>query len=46
MNWENLDEVDFTNNPWSCDCDNQWFIDVLMPNIKNGTNQHYIQDVV
>lgn len=31
VKWEGLDRLDLGDNPWSCDCDNQWLVDVLMP---------------
>lgn len=40
--WENLEIVDFTYNPWSCDCDNQWLVDTLLPMLeeKNTTKEY------
>ncbi|XP_043502287.1 leucine-rich repeats and immunoglobulin-like domains protein 3 [Polistes fuscatus] len=32
--WDKLEELDLMNNEWSCDCDNQYLIDVLLP--KHG----------
>ncbi|RZC36938.1 LRR 8 domain containing protein, partial [Asbolus verrucosus] len=31
QNWSQLTDLDLTNNPWSCDCENQWLVDELMP---------------
>ncbi|XP_066599040.1 leucine-rich repeat neuronal protein 2-like [Prorops nasuta] len=32
--WDKLEEMDLTNNQWSCDCDNQYLIGKLLP--ENG----------
>ncbi|XP_072381559.1 CD180 antigen-like isoform X1 [Diabrotica undecimpunctata] len=29
--WDSLTELDIRDNPWTCDCENQWLIDDLMP---------------
>ncbi|XP_048004117.1 leucine-rich repeat neuronal protein 1-like [Leguminivora glycinivorella] len=29
--WNLLEAGDFTNNPYDCDCDSQWMLDVLIP---------------
>lgn len=31
VKWEGLTDLDLTENPWSCDCENQWMLDVLLP---------------
>jgi len=31
LNWKGLTNLDLTNNPWTCECENQWMIDELMP---------------
>ncbi|KAG7214149.1 hypothetical protein KM043_001500 [Ampulex compressa] len=30
--WDWLEELDLTNNKWSCDCENQYLIGTLLPN--------------
>lgn len=29
--WDSLSELDIRENPWTCECENQWLIDDLMP---------------
>jgi hypothetical protein len=29
--WDALTELDITANPWTCECENQWMIEDLMP---------------
>jgi len=31
--WDNLDIIDIRHNPWVCDCENQWVISNLLPEI-------------
>ncbi|XP_017776013.1 PREDICTED: leucine-rich repeat-containing protein 4-like [Nicrophorus vespilloides] len=31
LNWDGIVDMDIRNNPWTCECENQWLIDVLMP---------------
>ncbi|XP_063923630.1 leucine-rich repeat neuronal protein 1-like [Zophobas morio] len=31
LQWKDLTELDLTNNPWTCECENQWIVDELMP---------------
>jgi hypothetical protein len=31
LNWKDLSDLDLTDNPWTCECENQWMIDELMP---------------
>ncbi|XP_044260532.1 protein flightless-1-like [Tribolium madens] len=31
LNWKDLDALDLTENAWTCECENQWMIDELMP---------------
>lgn len=31
LKWEALSELDIRDNPWTCDCENQWLVDDLMP---------------
>lgn len=31
MPWKNLKELDMTENPWTCECENEWIVDELMP---------------
>lgn len=32
--WDELDVIDLTGNPWICDCKNQWMVSTLIPKIK------------
>lgn len=29
--WESLVELDLLDNPWTCECENQWIVETLMP---------------
>ncbi|CAG9815183.1 unnamed protein product [Phaedon cochleariae] len=29
--WDSLSELDIRDNPWTCECENQWLIDDLVP---------------
>ncbi|KAL3270508.1 hypothetical protein HHI36_021048 [Cryptolaemus montrouzieri] len=29
--WDSLAELDLLDNPWTCECENQWMVDTLMP---------------
>ncbi|XP_044764370.1 leucine-rich repeat neuronal protein 2-like isoform X2 [Coccinella septempunctata] len=29
--WSTLAELDLSNNPWTCECENQWMVETLMP---------------
>lgn len=31
LKWDGLIEMDLRENPWTCECENQWLIDELMP---------------
>lgn len=42
--WDNMEEVDLSNNPWLCDCKTQWIIDVLLD--KYGKAERNVKDVV
>jgi Leucine-rich repeat (LRR) protein len=44
--WDNLETVDFSVNPWQCDCDNQWLIDTLMPIVISENNSLLINNVI
>ncbi|XP_063392291.1 leucine-rich repeat neuronal protein 1-like [Cydia fagiglandana] len=33
--WNLLENGDFTNNPYDCDCDSQWMVDVLIPLLQD-----------
>lgn len=30
-NWDSLSELNINDNPWMCECENQWLIEDLMP---------------
>jgi hypothetical protein len=32
--WDEMEVVDIRQNPFSCDCENQWIIDTLLPRIE------------
>ncbi|KAJ0182874.1 hypothetical protein K1T71_000850 [Dendrolimus kikuchii] len=44
--WDQLTRVDFSNNPYVCDCNSQWMVDVLTPLVENiavdGSTEHMI----
>lgn len=42
--WDNMEQVDLSNNPWLCDCKTQWIIDVLLD--KYGKAERNVKDVV
>lgn len=29
--WDGLSELNINENPWTCECENQWLIEDLMP---------------
>lgn len=31
LNWKALTHLDLTENPWTCECENQWMVDELIP---------------
>ncbi|KAK4878390.1 hypothetical protein RN001_010896 [Aquatica leii] len=31
IHWNNLKELDLRYNPWTCECENQWMVETLMP---------------
>lgn len=31
VDWDRLREMDLRGNPWTCECENQWFLELLMP---------------
>lgn len=33
LEWEDLEEIDLSNNPWKCQCDSSWMTEDLLPNI-------------
>lgn len=32
-----MEVVDIRHNAWSCDCENQWIVDTLLPKMKDRT---------
>lgn len=32
--WDHLTIIDLQNNPWMCDCENQWLVSTLTPMIE------------
>ena len=36
-NWDDLAWIDLQDNPWACDCHNQWLLTRLMQQIKDRT---------
>lgn len=42
--WDNVEEVDLSNNPWLCDCKTQWIIDTLLD--KYGKSEQNVQNVI
>ncbi|KAJ0182873.1 hypothetical protein K1T71_000849 [Dendrolimus kikuchii] len=37
--WDLLEEVDVSDNPFSCDCSTQWMVDILVPIVEEkGSN--------
>lgn len=35
--WDDMELIDIRSNPWTCDCDNQWFVGTLLPIIEKTT---------
>ncbi|XP_038109180.1 leucine-rich repeat neuronal protein 1 [Culex quinquefasciatus] len=35
--WAEMELVDIRQNPWNCDCDNQWLVETLVPVIEKTT---------
>lgn len=31
IHWEALHDLDIRGNPWTCECENQWLLEELMP---------------
>lgn len=31
LRWDHLEYLDLRYNPWTCECENQWIADILMP---------------
>ncbi|KAK9876132.1 hypothetical protein WA026_011249 [Henosepilachna vigintioctopunctata] len=29
--WDSLADLDLLNNPWTCECENQWMVETLLP---------------
>lgn len=44
IKWEKMEEVHIHDNPWLCDCELEWVIEILMPAI-NKTTPHLIDHV-
>ncbi|GAB0099529.1 Leucine-rich repeat [Sergentomyia squamirostris] len=44
-NWKHLEVLDIRNNPWLCDCSNQWMIDQLLGKLHADT-ESLLEDVV
>ncbi|CRK99621.1 CLUMA_CG012933, isoform A [Clunio marinus] len=42
--WNNVKEIHLHDNPWLCDCDLQWFSDILMKTVKE-TTPHLIDHI-
>lgn len=42
--WDSLRTLEVHTNPWRCDCENQWVLDVLVPLLVNrsGFNSHHM----
>ncbi|KAL1501242.1 hypothetical protein ABEB36_006604 [Hypothenemus hampei] len=41
--WDSLTELDILDNPWTCECENQWLVEDLTPlylKIDNGKASH------
>jgi len=32
-NWDNMQVIDLRENPWQCDCNNEWILEKLIPKI-------------
>ncbi|KAF5287032.1 hypothetical protein FQA39_LY16146 [Lamprigera yunnana] len=45
LKWNELEELDLRYNPWSCECENQWIADELMP-IYIKLNETIAKDIV
>jgi len=37
--WKEIDVIDIQNNPWWCDCHNEWLLNTLVPQIHQKTPQ-------
>ncbi|XP_055593119.1 leucine-rich repeat-containing protein 70 [Uranotaenia lowii] len=35
--WDDMNLIDLRNNPWNCDCENQWIIEALLPIVEKAT---------
>ncbi|CAO1298801.1 unnamed protein product [Diamesa serratosioi] len=44
VNWNEMKEIHIHDNPWMCDCENQWLIDDLIPILKVKTT-HLINNI-
>lgn len=44
IRWTDMEEIHIHDNPWLCDCELQWVLDILMPIIKK-TTPHLIEHI-
>ncbi|KAJ8706281.1 hypothetical protein PYW08_010907 [Mythimna loreyi] len=44
--WNDLETGDFSNNPYNCDCKNQWVVDVLVPLLVNTPANATVNNMV
>lgn len=43
--WDEIEEIDIRLNHFKCDCDTQWFIDVLIPRINSTKKGTLAEDI-
>ncbi|XP_037300759.1 leucine-rich repeat neuronal protein 1 [Manduca sexta] len=44
--WDLLSRFDFSNNPYLCDCSNQWIVDVLVPLIRSSPSNGTLPNMI
>lgn len=43
--WDEIEEIDIRFNNFKCDCETQWFLDVLIPRIKSIKKTALTEDI-
>uniref|UniRef100_A0A1B6C1M7 LRRCT domain-containing protein n=1 Tax=Clastoptera arizonana TaxID=38151 RepID=A0A1B6C1M7_9HEMI len=46
MQWERVMYLNIQNNPWICDCNNQWLVSDLIPLLKKSNSKFMVDGIV